>query len=461
MGTLTSLFDLTRTALSNDQAALNATANNVANQNTTGYTRKVVSFSAGDSVTISNGSVVSISQPGVKVASLRDRVLEQRVQQQTQVASASSAQAAALAQVESVFSLTGSSATAGATQIGTAIDSFFSAATALAAAPSDAATKQGVLSAAGALASSFQSAATQLGQVTAAVAGEIRTSIPQVNALAASIAKLNAQITANSPGVDAGALEDQRQAAIAQLSQYVGLTQVTNESNGISLTTQGGTVLVSGGSSNQLTAVSTNSGTTIHDGSGADVSGTIQGGSLGGQLTAQNVTLPGVTASLDAVAYRVGTAVNTINSAGVGGGPIFSLPATAAGAAATISLLPGAIVAGAAVGEGSTGNTNALALEDLGTATDASGTTIAGQFAALLSQVGTQSAAVQEASATDTASLAQLTTQRDALSGVSLDDEAASLSQYQRSYQAAAKVLSVLDQLLAAAINIGTQTSVS
>ena len=47
MGTLTTLFDLTRSSLAADQAALNATANNVANQNTTGYVRQVAKLQLG------------------------------------------------------------------------------------------------------------------------------------------------------------------------------------------------------------------------------------------------------------------------------------------------------------------------------------------------------------------------------------------------------------------------------
>ncbi len=468
MGTLTTLFDLTRSSLSADQAALNATANNVANQNTPGYVRQVASFSSGDTVSLGQGNGYTYSGPTVTLVSKRDRVLEQRVQQQTQVAGASGAKAGVLSQVDDVFSLTGSSATAGATQIGTALDSFFSSVTALAGSPTDAATRQGVLAAAGALASSFNSASTQLGQVAASAGAEIASSVKQVNALTATIATLNGQIQQTSPNADAGALENQRQTAIAQLSQLVGLHQVTTESNGISLTTDGGALLVTGAKSSQLTAVNVGGAVQVQNASGADVSGTISGGSIGGQLTAQNVTVPGYRAALDAVAYRVATVVNAQNAAGqdatgAAGGAIFSVGSSAAGAAGAIAVVAtgASAIATAGVGEGVSGNTNATALEGLSSATDASGTTISGQFASLLSQVGTDSSAASEENTTDAASLTQLTTQRDSLSGVSLDDEAANLSAYQRSYQAAAKVLSVLDELLAAAINIGTQTAVS
>ena len=56
MGTITSLMDIARLALSADQEALNVTSNNVANQNTAGYTREVVEFQSADTVTLSGGS---------------------------------------------------------------------------------------------------------------------------------------------------------------------------------------------------------------------------------------------------------------------------------------------------------------------------------------------------------------------------------------------------------------------
>jgi flagellar hook-associated protein FlgK len=85
VGSLTSLFDVARSALASDQLALSVTSNNVANQNTVGYTRQVVSFSSLDSVTLSNsGGTGSSATVTASESSKRDRVLEQRVQQQTQ-----------------------------------------------------------------------------------------------------------------------------------------------------------------------------------------------------------------------------------------------------------------------------------------------------------------------------------------------------------------------------------------
>ena len=67
----------------------------------------------------------------------------------------------------------------------------------------------------------------------------------QVNSLTSAIAQLNLQIQSTSPNGDAGALEDQRQQDLSQLSQLIGINQVTTENNGISLTTTSGQMLVS------------------------------------------------------------------------------------------------------------------------------------------------------------------------------------------------------------------------
>ena len=69
-------------------------------------------------------------------------------------------------------------------------------------------------------------------------------------------------------------------------------------------------------------------------------------------------------------------------------------------------------------------------------------------------------AGAQSDSLRNTASLTAVTAQRDSISGISLDQEAVNLTQYQRSYQASAKVLAIVNSLLASAINLGTPTSV-
>jgi flagellar hook-associated protein 1 FlgK len=465
MGTLTSLMDLSRQALMADQNALNITANNVANQNTPGYTRQVVNWQPTDVVTL-NGTSSSIGITSTAV-SQRDRILEQRVQQQTQTQAQSGALVSALQQVQDIFGLTSSSTSASSTALGSATDAFFNSLSKLEGNPSDAATRQSVLTAANNLVSTFNSAANQLAQVSSGLDQQVGTVVDQINSLTTTIASLNKQIASTSPDADAGTLEDQRQLAIAQLSQYVGLNQIKSDSNGITLTTANGAVLVSGSQSYALSTTQV-AGTTHVIAGGQDVTSGLSGGQLGGVLKARDQELPAYASALDNLAYGIGSAVNRQNALGTDGhgnpgAAIFSLPSSAAGAAASIQMATSdpQTVAAAATGEGSSGNGNAVALADLSTANVVSGQTATGFLASFLGQIGNDTAGATTDNSAQQAILTQLTGQRNSLSGVSLDEEASNLTQYQRSYEAAAKVFSIVDSLMASALNLGVQTSVT
>ncbi len=415
MSTISSLMDLSLTALHADQVALTITANNVSNQNTPGYTDQVAQWTSGVTVTLSLGGAQTTVGPDVTALSQRDRVLSQRIQQQTQGQSGTASEAGILSQIESVFSITGSSSTAGSTQIGTAINGFFSSLGTLANNPSDAATRQGVLSAASSVAAAFNAAANGLASIQTNINGTLSSSVAQVNKLTKTVAALNAQIAASSPGGDAGALEDQRQQAITQLSALVGLDQVTTQTNGIDLSTTSGAVLVSGTQAYALSSSQVGNTTQLYGGASGTTAITVSGGSVGGLETAQGTDLPAAQNALDALAYRIGTAVNTQNAAGVTsgttpGGLIFNVPASSAGAAAALSVAASSTsaLAAAGTGEGSTGNTNANALAALANVTDAAGQTINGNLAAMLASIGSTSSGLQSSSTAQQASLTQL-----------------------------------------------------
>ncbi|HTH52917.1 MAG TPA: flagellar hook-associated protein FlgK [Edaphobacter sp.] len=467
MGTLNALMGLAQQALMADQAALNITANNVANQNTPGYTRQVVEWQENDSVTI--GSLVLGTGASAQGVSQRDRVLEQRVQQQIQTQSQSSALQNALSQIQNIFGISSTSTSASSTQLGSALNSFFNSLSALAANPSDTPTRQAVISAAQNLAGAFNAASNQMQQVSSGLNQQVSGDVDQVNGLLSTIASLNQKISTTSPDADAGVLEDQRQQAIAQLSQYIGLDQITNENNQITLTTTNGAVLVSGDQSYSITTANVGGATHLYAGiPPQDVTSGISGGDLGGALQVRDHLLPQYQSSLDELAYQVGTQVNTVNAGGLDGtgavgGNLFNLPSTASGAAGyiTVATTDPAAIAAAATGEGATGAGNAQALAALATGTTFSGQTPSTYLSNLLGQIGSDTASAISDNTAQQAALSQLTSQRNALSGVSLDEEAANLTNYQRAYQAAAKVFSITDELMASALNLGVDSAVS
>lgn len=467
MGTLIGLLGLSRNALAADQEAINVSANNVANQNTAGYTRQVVSFSATDSVNI-NGQNVSGSWVQASVTSQRSRVLEQNLQQATSAENAASARLTALQSVESMFGLSSTDENASSTQLGSAMDSFFSSLSSLTANPSDATTRQAVLSAASSLADSFNTAAQGLQSEVSGLNADVQTAASQIDSLTTTIAGLNKQIEALDPNQDAGTLEDQRQQAIKQLSGLLGVNTISTERNGITLTTSSGAVLVDGSNSYSVSTTTVDGKTQIVAGDPPTVQSGITGGTIGGLLQARDSDIPALQSQLDQLAYGIGTAVNTQNEAGISasgdaGSAIFSVPTSAEGAAASISVSLTSTdgIATAGSGEGVQGTTNALALAKLGTADLINGDTASDFFSNFIGSLGTTVSSATTTESATSAALTQSQSMRDSYSAVSLDEEASALSQYQRSYQAAAKVFSIVDELMASAINLGVQTSVS
>jgi flagellar hook-associated protein 1 FlgK len=468
MGTLNSALALAQQALMANQAALNISSNNVANQNTPGYTREVATWQENDSVTIGNVTIGRGSSIGA-AASQRDRILEMRVQTQTQAQAQSQSLESVLNQVQNIFSLSADSSSASSTALGTALNNFYNALSSLTVNPSDSATRQKVISAASNLVGAFNSASNQMAGVSSGLDQQVSGYVDNVNGLLSTIATLNQKISSTSPNGDAGVLEDQRQQAIAQLSKYIGLDQITNEDNQITLTTSNGAVLVSGSQSYAIGTTQVSGRTNITAGiPPKDVTAGLTGGAVGGVLEARDQLLPQYQNALDALAYQIGTQVNQVNEQGLDGNgntgqAIFQLPAGANGAAALITMAttdPQSIAA-AAVGEGSTGSGNALLLAGLANGTTVSGQTPLEFLTSLMGQIGSAAAAASADNTTQQAALTQLTSQRNALSGVSLDEEAANLTQYQRAYEAAAKIFSITDELMASALNLGVTTAVS
>src|ERR1700731_2162307 len=229
MGGLSIAFGTVVSALEANQQAINVTANNVGNANTPGYTRETVTFQQNNPISLNGlqiGTGVSVSA----VTSQRSLILNQAIDQQQQTLSAATSRQAGLTSVENIFNqVATSTSSSGSGGIGGALSGFFNSLSALAASPSQSSSRTGFLSSAQALAASFNSAASQLSSTTTSLNLQVGTTVQQINGLTTTLASLNQQIAQTSPNGDAGALEDQRQQALSQLSQLVDVNQIQTQ----------------------------------------------------------------------------------------------------------------------------------------------------------------------------------------------------------------------------------------
>jgi flagellar hook-associated protein 1 len=467
-------------------AELKVTAQNMANVNTPGYTREVAVFDETVPVSL-NGLTYGTGASVTEIQSQRDRVLEQSLDQQTQVQAATSTRLTALQNVQQVFSSsTATSATSASGGISSTLSGFFTTLTQLEGDPSDTALREGVVSAANSLAESFTGTVSNLRQQQSSLDAESQSVVTQVNALTTSIAGLNKQIEELDPNTDAGTLEDQRQYDLNQLSQLVGINQIRTENNGLTVTTTGGALLVLEGNAYSLT--SSPAGGVIHysDSDGNDITTALAsgGGQLGGYLTARDQDIPQVESALDALAGGLATSVNTIQESGStasgassAGIPLFDVPASGVpGAVAggiSVAITDPSLIAASAAGAGVSDASNAVLLANVQNSpvitlsqtgspyqisAAASPTNYLADFVATLGSLVSQTSSLNTA---QQASLTQTQTQRDSLSAVNTDDEASSLSLMERAYEASSKVFTILDEVFASAINLGLESTVS
>jgi len=470
-------------ALDADQAALSIVANNVANANTPGYTEEKPNFQ--ENAPVSIGGIEAgngVTETGA--TSQRNRVLEERLNQQQQMASASSTRLAALNDIQALF--TPDSGTSSAGDIGSDITNFFDSFSSLEGDPTDNALREQVLSSASTLAGDISSAARSLNAQSAALDQDASGVASQVNSLTGAIAQLNLEIQSASPDADAGTLEDQRQQDLSQLSQLIGINQVTTEDNGLSITTTSGQLLVSEGSNFQLTTGTVNGVTDFFLG-GSDITSQLEagGGQLGGYLTARDTDIPQALSSLDQLAYSFSNNVNALNNAGtdldgnegtgtnkngvVGTGAtplyIFNEPTQVAGSAASMSvgMTDPNQIAAAEFGDGTGDNSNAVLLAGLanGNIVGNPPQTPINFYSNFVSTLGSTVSEVQTENTAQNASVTQLQTQNNALSSVNLNDEAAAMSTLENSYQAASQVFTLLNTIMTSALNLGVETAVS
>jgi flagellar hook-associated protein 1 len=309
------------------------------------------------------------------------------------------------------------------------------------------------------MADRFKFARVGLDQVGADLDASVKNGIDEANLLLGALREINGLIATeeSTTGFKALALRDQRQARLEDLAQLCDfqVSIPTNEPNQIVLsvkTASGGTVTMLSGSNPPIKL--NFDGTTVGYVDGTEQLA-FQGGSIHGNLAARDGALKTLSADLDRLAGQLISAVNSAyNPGGLAGQDFF---APTAGTASTIQLANGltatkvrASLPGGAAGDASAAV--AISLLDAKAFAGSQGDQIDGTFGQSYSgAVARFSHALSQArmsSENQESVFSAISAQRDSVSGVSLDEEAAELMKFQRAYQAAARVVTIIDEML-------------
>lgn len=455
MGGLRTALTMGVQALDVSEAALDTTSNNIANADTPGYTDETVDISA-NPITLSAGDITGGGVTLDQVASSRDELLNQQIQQQTSLESSANTESTALEQVQTYFGSTG-------TDIASELASFSSSLAALSADPSGESAQQSVLAAGQSLAQAFNTTAAGLTSAQSEADGQVTSSVSQINSLTQQIAQLNGQLAqTTAAGQDGGTIEDQRDQLVQQLSSLVGVS-VSQSSDGEVITTGNGTPLVMGSQSFSLQTVPGNNGLQqVEDANGNNITSDLQGGQLGGAIQVRDQTIPGYLSQLNTLATQFATSFNAAQALGTdsngdAGQPFFSLPASAQDAAAGIAVALTSPSQIAISSDGSAGsNGNVANLSAVLTSPLPSGQAPANAYAGLVFQVGNDASNASTESTAISQNLLQLTDQQGSVSGVNIDEETANLIRFQTAYEAGARIVSTIQQLNTDTLDMGS-----
>jgi len=457
MSGLTSDLNVSVQSLLASTESMDVTTTNISNMNTSGYARRRVVLEESTPTGL-DGSTTGVDVKAIQ--SLRDNVLDLSINAATSQQNQSSTIASSLSATQVLFSDTASSS------ISSTLDSFFSSLQQLSTSPSDDSLRSNVLTAASNVASSFQSTASSITDSQQQMDQDVVQATSDINSLLQQIATANGVIaTANNLGQSSNTAEDQRSALLTQLSAIVGYKTV-NSSDGLTLTTDDGTPLVVGSKAYSLTNAIDSSGFNEVEAGGVDITSTIQGGNLGGYIQTRDQSLAGMKTQLDQFAFQFAQAVNSVQTSGSDedgntGVALFNPPDTTTGTATeaassiSVALTSASQIAAAATGGTSGDNTNVLKMIDLQNQSIINGATPTATVANLTFSIGNAiSQATSDATATGNI-LTQLQNQQGSVEGVSLDEESSNLVLYQRSFEAAAKIISTVDTLMGNLLDMG------
>ena len=163
------------------------------------------------------------------------------------------------------------------------------------------------------------------------------------------------------------------------------------------------------------------------------------GGQLGALKTLATTTLPGYLASLDAVAKTIHDDVNAAYGSAFFGGDTAATLGTGIPAASAIT---------AGSGSGAASNDIATAVAALRNTSAATA-----RYGAIVRQIGADADNASRAQSVAQAAVDAAEDRRQNVSGVSLDEEMANMLRFQRGYQASARAMSTIDDMLDTLIN--------
>jgi len=452
-------LNIAKDSLLTHQTAINITGTNIANANTTGYSRQRAAFST---------LVQSVEIAGIE--RIYDQFLGVQINAQANDLGDSEAKKDALGRIEMTFNETDGGG------INELLNKFWGAWEDLSANPSGQAERQTLVSVSQSLTSMFRSYSNELLSAQDDANTRIPVLVGQVNDYASDIADINARILqagtedTDEPGLNS--LRDKRANLLSGLAEIVDFHYVKDSKDSISVFLSNGMPLVEGGQTWELDVVTENHASdpsfydvVFKDATDVVINSSITKGRLAAFLEVRDTTARGYMDSLDALAAALVEKVNDQHKLGYDMNQnlgedffVFDIDPEVEEArylkvSADIIADVSKIAASETVnGDGGNAVTMNVIKDEL-TMNDGK-STFSSYYSSLVAQVGQDVAYVNRSFDHHTNLMTQLTNRREGISGVSIDEEMMNLIRYQTGYNASARLFGAAQELADTLMNL-------
>lgn len=472
MSKISSMMDTGRRSMMNSQTALQTAGHNIANKSTEGFSRQRVELQTSEAV--GTGKLrVGTGSKTAQVTRINNPYLEKQIGGEQAKLGYYEGKSDAMVRVEQVYN----------EQINKGLNSyigeFFNAFREFSNNPENLATRTQVKETAEFLTKDFKRISGQLTDIQRDIDRQVVTHVAEVNDITREIANLNEKIqTVQIAGGPANDERDRRDLLIKQLGEKLNIRWAEGEDGMVTITAGNSALLVAGYDAKTLEAKSTPATDTKAEGAidiiyrGTEtatpvvVTNQITGGKLGGLFEVRDQTINGLHDNVDEMALRLAENVNSIHRQGFdaynkkagdffvfreGGEHVAADMQLASAVREDVSRIASGLIPNAPadnrVAASIAGLQNTAIMED-------------GRFSlddfynSMVGQVGIQTKRAAGAQAAQSDIVKQLGNIRESISGVSLDEETTKLIEYQKAFDASARLIKTADEMFDTVLNL-------
>ena len=458
--------------MANSQTALQTVGHNIANKSTEGYSRQRVELQTNEPLGFGKLRVGTGSKTAL-ISRINNSYLEKQIGTEQAKQGYYDGKSDGMVRVEQVYNEQVNKG------LNTFVSEFFNSFREFSNNPESLATRTQVKENADYLTKDFKRVSDQLGGIQKDLDSQIGTHVHEINEITHEIASLNEKIQmVQISGGPANDERDRRDLLVKQLGEKINIRWAEGEDGTVTISAGNTALLVAGYESKTLEVKATPANATKEEGCVdvfyrnnehaelINVTNQLNGGKIGGLLEVRDKVIGDLQKNVDKMALQLADTVNQVHSQGFDSydkkaGDFFTINQNGGHIAANLNV--SAVIsndvgriASAAQANAPGDNTiaNKIGQLQFDSVMEDGHSTMDEFYNSMVGQVGIQSKRVYTAQAAQSDIVKQLGNIRESISGVSLDEETTKLIEFQKSFDASARLIKTADEMFDTVLNL-------